>query len=119
MVIPDKGSLPDSDYVNTSRTADVSDLLIAHSNHPAVKSYLPILVNPPQFEELFDCETDPYELKNLANSPEFIEVKARMKARLETYQRQTKDPRITGDMELFNKTRVFVQERKRQGYKDK
>lgn len=119
MVIPDNACLPDNEYVNTARTADVSDLLIAHPNHPAVKSYLPILVDPPPFEELFDCETDPFELKNLANLPEFMEVKARLKARLENYQRQTNDPRITGDMELFNKTRAFVQERKRQGYKDK
>jgi uncharacterized sulfatase len=119
MILSDKGHLPDSDYVRTAMTADASDLLIAHFDHPAVKPFLPSLVNPPPPEELYDCETDPFELKNLANSPEYTEVKARLKARLETYQRQTRDPRITGEMTLFNRTRSFVQERKRQGYKEK
>jgi len=118
MVLLDKERLPDSDYVRTASTADVSNLLNAYSDHPSVKSFLPLLVNPPPREELYDCEADPFELKNLADSPELADVKTRLKARLETYQRQTKDPRITGDMTLFNRTRAFVQERKRQGYKD-
>jgi hypothetical protein len=32
-------------------------------------------------------------------------VKARLKAQLDGYQRQSKDPRLTGDMEIFNRTR--------------
>ena len=39
-------------------------------------------------------------------------MKARLKAQLEAYQRQTKDPRITGDMEIFECTRAFVLKRK-------
>jgi hypothetical protein len=39
-------------------------------------------------------------------------VKAKLKAQLETYQRQTKDPRITGDMAVFDATRAFVMKRK-------
>jgi hypothetical protein len=37
----------------------------------------------------------------LADSPEHAKEKARLKAQLEAYQRQTRDPRITGDMALF------------------
>jgi len=37
---------------------------------------------------------------------------------LETYQRQTRDPRITGDMTIYEQTLKFVQGRKAAGYAD-
>jgi hypothetical protein len=46
------------------------------------------------------------------------EVKRKLRARLEAYQRQTNDPRITGDMAVFEETLKFVQGRKSAGYSD-
>jgi hypothetical protein len=45
-------------------------------------------------------------------------VKAKLRARLEAYQRATQDPRGTGELALFEKTREFVIGRKRTGYHD-
>ncbi len=56
--------------------------------------------------------------ESAADKPEFAEVKAKLRARLETYQRQTHDPRITGDMTIFTETLKFVEERKAAGYSD-
>ena len=44
-------------------------------------------------------------------------MKQQLRARLEAYQRQTHDPRITGDMTIFAETLKFVQSRKADGYK--
>ena len=90
-----------------------------HPDHPKVKPFVKLLYGPRPAEELHDCQADPFELKNIAHSPEHAAIKARLKAQLEATQRQTKDPRITGDMALFEKTRAFVEDRKRKGYEDK
>lgn len=111
--------LPDSEYENSIQTASENELVAKHPDHPKVKPFVKLLYGARPAEELYDCQVDPFELNNLADSPEHAATKARLKAHLETYQRQTKDPRITGDMALFEKTRAFVEDRKRKGYEDK
>ncbi len=51
-------------------------------------------------------------MRNLAAEPALAPVKARLRAQLEDYQRRTGDPRITGELGLFNATRAFVLDRK-------
>jgi len=68
------------------------------------------------WEELYDVKNDPWTLKNLADDPAYAKIKAEMKAKLEAYQKQTNDPRITGDMQIFNETRKFVEGRKASDY---
>jgi uncharacterized sulfatase len=70
------------------------------------------------WEELYDCETDPWQLTNLAASPAHAETKARLKKQLRAYQLQTRDPRATGDMKLFDETRALVERRKKNNYKN-
>jgi N-sulfoglucosamine sulfohydrolase len=113
--------MPDADYVKTAATGDEIDLVTKHPNHPAVKPFMKLLVDPRPREELYDCEADPWQLNNLADSPAHAVIKARLKAQLEAYQRKTQDPRITGEMEIFEKTRAFVLNRKfgKGGYAEK
>ncbi len=103
---------PDSEYAANAETANEIDLAIKHPNHPAMKPFVKLFVDPRPREELYDCETDPWELNNLADSPAHAAIKAKLKAQLEAYQQQTKDPRITGEMDIFNATRAFVSNRK-------
>ncbi|OAM87249.1 sulfatase [Termitidicoccus mucosus] len=70
------------------------------------------------WEELYDCETDPWQLTNLAASPAHAETKARLAGQLRDYQLQTRDPRATGDMKLFDETRALVEGRKKNNYQD-
>jgi hypothetical protein len=107
---------PDSDYERTTQTADEIGLIDAHPDHPAMKRYVEWLQAPRPAEELYDTQHDPWQLKNLAARPEYLAIKARLKAQLELYQRQTKDPRITGEMAIFDRTRTFVEKRKASGY---
>lgn len=41
--------------------------------------------------ELYDCQLDPHNLKNVANHPEYAEIKARLLDALETWRRETGD----------------------------
>jgi hypothetical protein len=50
-----------------------------------------MFVSPRPREELYDCVADPWELKNLADSPAHAAIKTRLRAQLEAYQRQTGD----------------------------
>jgi N-sulfoglucosamine sulfohydrolase len=114
----ERGPQPDDRYAANAERLDVMPLLAAHSDRPELQPFLRLIKEPRPREELYDCVTDPDQLQNLADQPEFAEVKARLRARLETYQRQTHDPRITGDMVIYEQTLKFVQARKAAGYND-
>jgi len=47
-------------------------------------------------EELYDVEKDPWQVRNLADTAAYADIKAELRARLEAYQRQTNDPRAEG-----------------------
>jgi N-sulfoglucosamine sulfohydrolase len=68
-----------------------------------------VYYDPKPQEELYDLQADPWNLKNLADSPEYAAVRQTLKRQLEAYQRQTKDPRVTGDLGVFERTRAFTQ----------
>lgn len=59
-----------------------------------------IFQTPRPAEELYDLETDPYELQNLAGDPDFAAILARMKGEMERIRTETGDelpPRRTPD----------------------
>jgi uncharacterized sulfatase len=103
---------PDAEYAKNRETDNEIDLTVKHPAHPEVKRFTAYFVDPRPREELYDSETDPWQLNNLAASPAHAGVKAKLRDRLEAYQRQTRDPRITGEMEIFEQTRAFVSNRK-------
>lgn len=109
---------PDDRYAADAEKLDVMPLLAAHPDRPELQRFIQLIKAPRPREELYDCVADPDQLQNLADKPEFAEVKAKLRARLEACQRQTKDPRITGDMAIYQETLKFVQGRKAAGYAD-
>jgi len=56
-------------------------------------------------EELYDLDTDPYEVRNLAGSPEHQSVLARMRQALETWQKGTGDLGLVPEAELRERMR--------------
>ncbi|MBL8218408.1 MAG: DUF4976 domain-containing protein, partial [Bryobacterales bacterium] len=108
--------LPDAEFDKTAASASLTALLEKHPTHPSIQRFIPLLADARPREELYDCKEDPWQLRNLADSPQHAAIKARLKRQLEDLQRRTKDPRITGDMQIFEKTRQYVQQRKRNGY---
>ena len=47
-------------------------------------------------EEMYDLRSDPFQLVNVVDKPEYGEHKEKLTKRLEVYLRETKDPRILG-----------------------
>jgi len=109
---------PDDAFPASAAAMGTVSLIAAHPEHPQVQRFAQLIQAPRPREELYDCVADPDQLVNLADVPELAEVKRTLRARLEAYQRQTNDPRITGKMAVFEETLTFVQGRKSTGYGD-
>jgi N-sulfoglucosamine sulfohydrolase len=56
-------------------------------------------------EELYDLDTDPYEIRNLAGSPEHQSVLARMRQTLEAWQQETGDLGLVPEAALRERMR--------------
>lgn len=53
-------------------------------------------------EEFFNVTEDAECMNNLANNPEFAELKNKMKARMEAMLKEQQDPRMFGNGDIFN-----------------
>jgi len=73
------------------------------------------LVRPTKVE-FYDLEQDPWQLDDRSGDPALAAAMARLAARLREECTRRGDPRFTGEMELFRRTRAYVQQRKRMGY---
>ena len=74
------------------------------------------LIKPSKIE-FYDLKADPWELNDLADDPKFAAEKKRLADKMRKVGMESGDPRVTGEMDLFRKTRQYVQKRKRMGYK--
>jgi arylsulfatase A-like enzyme len=54
-------------------------------------------------EELYQVSTDPYQVKNLAYNPKYVSVRKEMNLKLLSELERTKDPRVLGDGQTFEK----------------
>jgi arylsulfatase A-like enzyme len=54
-------------------------------------------------EELYDLRQDPYQLDNLAGRPEYRASQQKMRALLERWMRETRDPRATSDDDAWDR----------------
>ena len=73
------------------------------------------LVRPVK-EEFYDLDKDPWQLQDLAGDPEVAVEQKRLANQLREEGNRRGDPRFTGEMALFVKTRAYVQRRKHLGY---
>jgi N-sulfoglucosamine sulfohydrolase len=73
------------------------------------------LVQPVQ-EEFYDLEKDPWQVRDLAGEPAVAAEQRRLANQLREEGTRRGDPRFTADMDLFVKTRAYVQRRKQLGY---
>lgn len=87
--------------------------------HNVDKSNLPLsrkeLVKPHQ-KEFYDLKNDPWEQNNLIDDPRYAGEVEKLARQMRAYGHQTGDPRVTGKLDIFIKSRQYVQMRKRLGY---
>lgn len=68
--------------------------------------------------EFYDMVKDPWQLNDLSNNSKYAREKKRLSKKLSEYGMKTNDPRVTGEMEIFIKTRKYVQKRREIGYRE-
>jgi hypothetical protein len=67
--------------------------MMAHADDPAVKPLFEISFGQRPAEELYDLKSDPDQVVNLAADPAYAKIKAGLAAEVQTWMRETQDPR--------------------------
>ena len=98
-------------------TTDGYAYIIRYSNHRPVEPYTDPEIEIAS-EELYALANDRWQENNLIDNKEYGKELQRLRSKLAKYAMETRDPRFTGDMSTFRETREYVQERRRNGYKD-
>ncbi len=107
---------PDKLYERSLAEESWQNMIRMHPSHPAIVPYARLYLKPSRPEELYDLKHDPWKMNDVVDDPEYAEVRERLKTLLHEYQMETGDPRATGDMKVFDRTREIVRFRKEQGY---
>ena len=75
-------------------TTLVKDFLLAHQDDPAQAGHVARIFGKRPAEELYDCRTDPHQLTNVADRPEYADALVRHRERVDAWMRETHDPRV-------------------------
>lgn len=82
--------------------------------------YVKAFLHPEEYE-LYDLKIDPYEWKNLANSPEHQEKKQRLLTAMKTFQKEINDPFLdTKNLDTFQEEQLKYRKinyRKKKGFR--
>ena len=73
----------------------------------SIKYYFDLAVAKRPLEELFDIQKDPYCLNNLSDLPEFQPILTELRESLTTRLKETKDPRVTGNGDIWETYKRF------------
>lgn len=86
--------------------------LIDKADDPELGKFLKLAVEHRPAEELFDIRSDPACLNNLANSADHSDAKEKLARQLESFLRETKDPRIMDGGDVFETYKRYSRLRK-------
>ena len=79
-----------------------SHFLIEQRYNAEFGKYFEWAVNKRPRVELFNIQNDPSCIENLANNPEYLEIKEDLLQKMETFLKKTGDPRFVGeDPDIF------------------
>jgi len=98
----------DRDPNQYGRNVVSADYMIKHKDDsPELKRLYAASFGPRPTEELYDLQKDPDELTNLADHPEYADIKKKLAGRLMTRLTETCDPRALGNGEVFDNYRTW------------
>lgn len=103
---------PAEEFDRNAATATAWGMLAKHPDHPAIAPFVEPATGPRAAEELYDLAADPWQTTNLAGRHEHAATLQRLRDQLAAECLRTGDPRSTGEMGTFERTRAFVLERK-------
>jgi N-sulfoglucosamine sulfohydrolase len=94
--IPDRWPVGDPPGYADCDNGPTKRYMIDHRDDPKVAPLYELSFGKRPGEELYDCRTDPHQMKNLAADAAHADAKKKIAADLEKYLTDTKDPRIIG-----------------------
>lgn len=83
--------------------APAKSYMLKYRDDQKVKKLFELAFGKRPAEELYDLRRDPDQLNNVAGKPEYAGVKSKLAAALMTELKATKDPRVLGKGDLFDK----------------
>jgi len=75
-------------------TTRVKDFLLANQDNPAMAAHIARIFGKRPAEELYDLRVDPHQLTNVADIPDYAEVLADQRQRVDRWMNETHDPRV-------------------------
>jgi N-sulfoglucosamine sulfohydrolase len=75
-------------------TTGVKDFLLAHQTEAEYAKYVTLIFGKRPAEELYDLRSDPHQLTNVADKPEYAEVIKQQRLRVDGWMKETQDPRL-------------------------
>jgi arylsulfatase A-like enzyme len=84
-------------------------LLLDRRQDPAIAKYFDLATARRPAEELYDLRKDPHQIVNVAGRAEYREAQQRLRADLERWMRDTKDPRSAGDDDRWDRFPYYGQ----------
>jgi len=91
---------PETGYTNCDSSPTKTRILALHEQGD--ETYYALSFGKRPAEELFDVLKDPYCMANLADKPEFAEVKQKLWQDLQAKLKETADPRSAGNGDIFD-----------------
>jgi arylsulfatase A-like enzyme len=83
------------------------DLLLARPANPAIAKYAELAMAKRPAEELYDLRKDPGQIDNVAMQADYAAAKKDLRAALDTWMRDTADPRISTDDDRWDRYPYF------------
>jgi arylsulfatase A-like enzyme len=77
--------------------------IVEHRNEEKNKVYYDFAFGKRPKEELYDLKDDPFQVVNIANNPKYKDIQLKMNQQLLSELERTKDPRVLGDGQTFEK----------------
>jgi arylsulfatase A-like enzyme len=89
-------------------------LLLDRRNDPGVRKFFELATAKRPAEELYDLRTDPWQIVNVVDEPRYQRAKEELRASVETWMRDTRDPRAASDGDPWDRYPYYGQPGQRQ-----
>ncbi len=81
--------------------------IVSRRDDPGMRKFVQLCFAKRPAEELYDVRQDPHQLVDLADVPRYAGTKAKMRARLDRWMKDTRDPRAAGDDDRWDAYRYY------------
>ena len=100
---PDREPARDGEVPSDTDNGPTKAFLTEHRGDPQVLHLHQLAFGPRPAEELYDLETDPWQMRNIAGQARHSKEQRRLRRSLERWMREVGDPRAGPDGDIFDR----------------